>query len=82
MLKEKTPEAIKRLIWLAVQFWPFGYFCQFRYGNLDVAVRKNLWVIISDGYSKDALPMSLVSLELVDRVKAELQKKWYMPRLE
>ncbi|MGE4544201.1 MAG: hypothetical protein AB7D06_08830 [Pedobacter sp.] len=35
------------------------------------------WVIISDGKSKDALPISLVSQEIVDKVEASLASWGY-----
>ena len=79
MLKKITPEPIKRLIWLAVQMWPYGNLCRFKYGELEVTLNKQLWIITSDGISTDALPLSFVSQQLVDRVQDELLGKWYMP---
>lgn len=79
MLKKLTPQPIKHLIWTAIQIWPFGNLCRFTYGELEIRLTKKLWIITSDGSSEDALPLSFVSQQLVDRVQAELESKWYMP---
>lgn len=53
----------------------FGYamdLCSFDYGNNRITYRADGWVVISDGVSTDALPITLVSPELVTRIMQEL----------
>jgi hypothetical protein len=61
-------------VWLKV---PFGTICKFQYGALTVTVKKNFWLIMDDGHSKDALPITFVSQELVTAVSAEMLRKGY-----
>jgi len=53
----------------------FGFampLCKFKYGELMVTFSSNGWVFISDGDSEDALPINMVSQELVDAITHEL----------
>lgn len=49
------------------------------YSNGKLTLTRNGWIIISDGISKDALPISLVAQETVDALMIEVEehlKKW------
>lgn len=70
---------LKATVWWFFITWPYGYLCQFEYGELQVRVTKKGWVIMSDGQAEDALPAHFVSQKLIDRIKEELKKKWYCP---
>lgn len=61
-------------IWLAI---PFGRICSMPYGNLRVTLHKNLWLTISDGQSQDALPIHLVSPELVTALRDRMTELGY-----
>jgi len=61
-------------VWLVI---PFGYICKFKYGELTVTLKKNLWLVISDGHSNDALPINLVSQELVDECEKQMMMRGY-----
>jgi hypothetical protein len=61
-------------LWLK---WPYGNICAFRYGDLNIAVRKNGWVVISDGVSRDMLPLSYTSPQLIEAVDAEMTRMGY-----
>lgn len=61
-------------IWLVI---PFGRICSMPYGNLRVTLHKNLWLTISDGQSQDALPIHLVSPELVTALRDRMTELGY-----
>jgi hypothetical protein len=68
---------IKKMIlslWLII---PFGNICSFKYGKLTVTVKKNFWLVMSDGESKDALPITMVSDTLVNAVAVEMKRMGY-----
>jgi hypothetical protein len=44
--------------------------------GLTYTVHKNLWVTISDGHSKDMLPLNFCSQEFVDNISKELEKRF------
>jgi len=70
----KTLKAALLRVWLHV---PFGTICSFQYGKQTVTLRKDLWLILSDGTSHDALPLSFVSPQLVAAVEAEMLRIGY-----
>ena len=61
-------------VWLLI---PFGNICTIQYGRLQVTFQKNMWVVMSDGSSSDALPLNLVSAELVDALAVEMRRRGY-----
>lgn len=74
---------IKHLRFLLAINWPYGYLCRLDSGGKEtITLNKQMWVIVSDGQSSDALPISFVSPQLVERLGAELAKKWYWPAAE
>jgi len=68
---------VKAMLLRAWLFIPFGNICTFTYGELTVTVQKNLWLVISDGRSKDALPITMVSEVLVNAVAEEMKRIGY-----
>ena len=56
-------------IWMKV---PYGYLLRFKGDGGTITVTKNLYVIVSDGSSSDALPLNFCSQELVDVVEQKL----------
>ena len=70
----KKIKAMMLRLWMLV---PFGNVCSFKYGELTVTVKKNLWLVMSDGQSKDALPITMVSETLVKAVAAEMERIGY-----
>lgn len=62
------------VLWLAI---PFGSICKFKYGELYITLRKDMWLVISDGHSNDMLPITMVSQKLADRVGLELERLGY-----
>lgn len=55
---------------------PFGYLLKFRDGNNQIVITKDLWVIMGDGKSKDALPLNFCSQEFVDDIERRLSVKY------
>lgn len=43
-----------------------------------IKLTNTFWIITSDGESQDALPLSFCSQELVDRIAADLNKRWWV----
>lgn len=79
-LKSKLKEAYLKFKNQVLQFWlkiPFGSICSFEYGKQKISVTKNLWVIVSDGKSSDALPINFVSQQLVSAIEAEMTRMGY-----
>lgn len=73
-------ERIKRLRYILAIRWPYGYLCRFPYGaDGEIRLNKQMWIIVTDGKSQDALPINFVSPALVKRCGEELAKKWYWP---
>lgn len=70
----KTIKAALLRVWLQV---PFGTICSFQYGKQTVTLRKDMWLILSDGTSQDALPLTFVSPLLVAAVEAEMLRIGY-----
>jgi hypothetical protein len=66
-------ERFRRIVHFLVLF-ANGCVYMERDGNKTIKVKKNGWVIVSDGRSKDAMPISMCSLELINRVKESLSK--------
>ena len=67
-------------IWMLI---PFGYLLRFEWGSVPgsyqrVTLTKRFWVIIDggNGTAKDALPISMVSQELVDEFERRLVEKY------
>lgn len=71
--------------WL-VRTWPFGYLCDFKHERQGrIRLTKSLYVVVGGdkrGDAIDALPITLVSDSMVERIVQEIHKKWYMPALE
>ena len=57
---------------------PLGRLLRFQYGGLLVTLRKDLWVEVSDdgGKSKDALPLTFVSQQLIDEIELRLASRY------
>lgn len=64
-------------IWVRI---PFGYLLRFKNGKETITLNKDLWVIVSDGRSSDALPLNLCSQELVDNITERLEKKYKLSK--
>lgn len=74
---------LKHLRFLIAIYWPYGHLCKFKLeGEGSITLNKQMWIIVSDGKSQDALPISFVSEELIKRCGDELAKKWYWPAAE
>lgn len=58
-------------IWLRL---PFGHICRIHHDKAHITLLKNYWVVVSDGASSDALPITVISPalqhELALRMKA------------
>lgn len=79
-MKRRIYEAVKAIARFFVRNWPFGDLWKAPDGEGGtIRVTKSLMVIMSDGKSTDALPLNFCSQEFVDRVAADLQKRWYAP---
>jgi hypothetical protein len=73
-------EAIKAVTRFFVRHWPFGDLWSDTDGKGGtIRVTKSLMVVMSDGRSTDALPLNFCSQEFVDRVGADIARRWYMP---
>lgn len=69
---------IKKIVWWFVQTWPFGSLCILQNDDgSTITLLKNYYVVVSDGNSSDALPITFISQKLVDRFEIEIRKKWY-----
>lgn len=81
---KSIPNAIRKLIknarstvmgvWLGI---PFGNICSFKNGTNTITLKKNLWVIISDGRSSDALPINFVSQEMQLKIASVMRSMGY-----
>jgi hypothetical protein len=74
---------LRRILFDIWMFLPFGYLLRFEYGSRPgscqrVTLCKSLWVIIDGGKgtAKDALPLNLVSQQLVDECEKRLVVKY------
>jgi hypothetical protein len=47
-----------------------------RRDNTKIVISKDLWVTITDGHSKDSLPLSFCSQEMVDALEEVLRKRY------
>lgn len=77
-------EFIRTIVRNIVYRWPYGHLYQHvSHGQngetLTTTVRKNLWVITSDGASQDAVPINLCAQQFVDNVVLHLSRRWYAP---
>lgn len=61
--------------WLAI---PFGRICSMQFNGQTVTLYKSMWVTISDGRSRDALPVYLVSKDLVFALRARMTQLGYL----
>lgn len=63
-------------VWLRI---PFGKICSFPWGssNQMVTVRKNFMIEVSDGQSIDALPIGLVSEDLIREIIRVMSRMGY-----
>lgn len=55
------------IVRLALAIWmrmPFGYICRVHHGTSHMTLRKDFWIIVSDGKTTDALPINTVSHHL------------------
>ncbi len=55
------------IVRLALALWmriPFGYICRVHHGAGHMTLRKDFWIIVSDGKTTDALPINTVSHHL------------------
>lgn len=75
MLSRKIKTTLLRA-WLSI---PGGRICTLHRGRQTITLRKNLWVHITDGTSKDALPICLVSPDLVDALRKRMDDLGYPP---
>ena len=74
---------VKHARFLLAIHWPYGYLCRLPYGSKgEIRLTKQMWIIVSDGASQDALPISFVSPQLIESIGIELAKKWYWPQAE
>ncbi len=67
-----VPSSLKAKI---LHFWsriPFGNLCTVKQGACKMHLRKDLIVLVTNGRSQDALPVSLVSQQLVDAFYARM----------
>lgn len=65
---------MRRLIYRINRWLPFGGLpiARINFRGETCTLHKNGWVLISDGKSSDALPLSFTSQALVDAFEAEL----------
>lgn len=61
-------------VWLAV---PFGNICSLKNGANTITLKKNLWVIVSDGKSSDAMPINFVSQEMQMKIADVMRSMGY-----
>ena len=54
-----------------------GNLCRFQQGKSTITVTKSGWVVVSDGASSDAMPVSFVRPELIAAINGELSKRGY-----
>ena len=80
---------LKRLLFDAWCLIPFGYLLRFDYGGAPnsrqrVTLRKDLWIIVDGGKgtATDALPLSMVSQNLVDECERRLIDKYGLEPVE
>jgi len=67
---------IKTIWQIFLRYIGYSYtICEVRDGDVIATLRSDGWVIITDGYSTDAMPIDLVSQELVDSFEKILQEK-------
>lgn len=79
----KILKRVKHVRFLLALNWPFGHLCKFKLeGEGYILLNKQMWIIVSDGKSQDALPIEFVSPDLIKRCGEELAKKWYWPAAE
>lgn len=61
-------------LWLII---PVGRICRVRQGNSTMTLRKDFWIIVSDGISKDTLPISAVSSFMQHELALRMQSIGY-----
>lgn len=61
------PSMFQPIVRLALAIWmrlPFGHICRVHHGTSHMTLRKDFWIIVSDGNTTDALPINAVSHHL------------------
>ncbi len=83
----KILRKIRKLLFNVWCLMPFGYLLRFDYGDTingrqRITLNKNLWIIVDDGETVDALPMYLVSQKLLDECERRLINKYGLEPIE
>ena len=61
-------------LWLRI---PFGRICRVHQGASSMTLRKDFWIIVSDGVSFDTLPISAVSSFMQNELALRMRSVGY-----